>query len=66
MLFIQPQRTNNILERFFRDLKRKVRKRTGTMSLNKTLKTILSDTPHVKNLDKEEYLKIDTNRYFRP
>lgn len=58
VLFIQPQRTNNILERFFRDLKRKARKRTGTISLNKTLKTILSDTPLVKNLDKEEYLNI--------
>lgn len=55
---IQPQRTNNILERFFRDLKRKSRKKTGTISLNKTLKTILSDTPLVKNLDNKEYLDI--------
>jgi len=58
VLFIQPQRTNNILERFFRDLKRRARKRTGTISLNKTLKTILSDTPLVKNLDNDEYLNI--------
>lgn len=58
VVFIQPQRTNNILERFFRDLKRRARKRTGTISLNKTLKTILSDTPLVKNLDNEEYLNI--------
>ena len=57
-LFVQPQRTNNILERFFRDLKRKARKRTGSISLNKTLKTILSDTPLVKNLDNKEYLDI--------
>ncbi len=55
---IQPQRTNNILERFFRDLKRGSRKKTGTISLNKTLKTILSDTPLVKNLDNKEYLNI--------
>jgi len=55
---IQPQRTNNILERFFRDLKRKSRKKTGTISLNKTLKTILSDTPLVKNLENKEYLDI--------
>jgi hypothetical protein len=55
---IQPQRTNNILERFFRDLKRSARKRTGTISLNKTLKTILSDTPLVKNLDNEEYVNL--------
>jgi ribosomal protein S20 len=57
-VLIQPQRTNNILERFFRDIKKRARKRTGTISLNKTLKTILSDTPLVKNLDNEGYLKI--------
>jgi hypothetical protein len=57
-IFIQPQRTNNILERFFRDLKKRARRRTGTISVNKTLKRILSDTPLVKNLDNEEYLKI--------
>jgi len=57
-VFIQPQRTNNTLERFFRDLKRRSRKKTGTASLTKTLKTILSDTPLVKNLDNEQYLSI--------
>lgn len=57
-VFIQPQRTNNILERLFRDLKKRSRKRTGTISLNKTLKTILSDTPLIKNLDKEDYMNI--------
>jgi hypothetical protein len=57
-VFIQPQRTNNILERFFRDFKRRNRKKSGTVSLTKTLKAILSDTPLVKNLDNEEYLSI--------
>jgi hypothetical protein len=60
-VFIQPQRTNNILERFFRDLKRKNRKKSGTGSLNKTLKTILADTPLVKNLENEDYLRIILN-----
>jgi hypothetical protein len=55
---IQPQRTNNLLERLFRDLKRDSRKRSGTISLNKTLRTILADTPLVKNLDNSEYLEI--------
>jgi len=55
---IQPQRTNNLLERLFRDLKRDSRKRSGTISLNKTLRTILADTPLVKNLDNPEYLEI--------
>jgi hypothetical protein len=56
--FIQPQRTNNTMERFFRDLKRRNRKKSGTVSLTKTLKAILSDTPLVKNLENEEYLSI--------
>ncbi len=58
---IAPQRTNNILERFFRDIKRRGRKKSGTASLNKTLKTILADTPLVRNLEKEEYQKIILN-----
>ena len=55
---IQPQRTNNILERFFRDLKHGNRKKSGTVSLNRTLRTILADTPLVKNLDNPDYLDI--------
>lgn len=58
---ITPQRTNNILERLFRSLKRNGRKRTGTASLNKMLKTILADTPLVSNLKSEEYTKIILN-----
>lgn len=58
---IQPQRTNNILERFFRDFKRGGRKKTGTISLSKTLRSILSDTPLVKNLENTEYLSILLN-----
>lgn len=57
-VIIQPQRTNNILERFFRDFKRRNRKKSGTVSLSKTLKSILADTPLVKNLDNEDYFKI--------
>jgi hypothetical protein len=57
-LTIQPQRTNNILERFFRDFKRSNRKKSGTVSLNRTLRSILADTPLVKNLDNPEYLEI--------
>lgn len=55
---IQPQRTNNILERFFRDFKRGNRKKSGTVSLNRTLRSMLADTPLVKNLDNPEYMKI--------
>lgn len=58
---VQPQRTNNILERFFRDEKRRGRKKTGMASLNKMLKAILADTPLVQNLKNPEYMKIILN-----
>ena len=60
-IFVQPQRTNNILERFFRDLKRMYRSKSGTQSLNKVIKAMLADTPLVKNLSNPEYLKITLN-----
>jgi hypothetical protein len=60
-ILVQPQRTNNILERFFRDLKRMYRSRAGTKSLNKVIKAMLADTPLVKNLSNPEYVKIILN-----
>jgi len=60
-IIIAPQRTNNILERFFRGEKRRGRKKSGTASLNKTLKAILADTPLVRNLENDEYHKIILN-----
>lgn len=61
VLIVQPQRTNNILERFFRDEKRRGRKKTGMASLNKVLKAALADTPLVRNLENDEYMKIILN-----
>jgi len=61
---ITPQRTNNILERFFRGEKRRDRKKSGTASLNKTLKTILADTLLIRNLKNDEYLRIILNGCF--
>jgi len=58
---VQPQRTNNILERFFRDEKRRGRKKTGMASLNKVFKTILADTPLVQNLRNDKYMEIILN-----
>ena len=55
---IYPQRTNNIIERFFRDLKRPFRQKSGTSSLCKTFKAILTQTPLVKNLQNEQYLQL--------
>ena len=55
---IQPQRTNNLLERFFRDFKRRCRHKTGCQALGRTLRTMLADTTLVHNLQNPEYLKI--------
>jgi hypothetical protein len=58
LVYIQPQRTNNILERMFREEKRRSRKKTGTASLNKVLKAMLAETPLVQNLRNREYMGI--------
>ena len=60
-IMIAPQRTNNLMERFLRGEKRRSRKKSGTASLSKTLKTILAETPLVRNLEKEEYCRIILN-----
>ncbi len=54
---VQPQRTNNILERFFRDFRRGFRRRTGRNSIGTFLQTMIADTPLVKNLAHPPYLK---------
>lgn len=59
--YIQPQRTNNFAEQNFRDLKRGCRKKTGNGSLGKTLRTMLANTPLVKNLQNVEYMDILLN-----
>jgi hypothetical protein len=58
---IQPQRTNNILEQFFRCLKRAHRRRTGNASSRRMLRTILAETPLIKNLENPAYVKILLN-----
>ena len=55
---IFPQRTNNILEQFFRDIRRKHRRKTGNNSMQRVLQTMLSDTPLIKNLDNPKYMDI--------
>jgi len=57
-VLIQPQRTNNLLEQFFRSLKRAHRRRTGNASSRRMLRTILAETPLVKNLENPAYMDI--------
>jgi len=60
-VIIQPQRTNNLLEHFFRDYRKDYRRRSGNNNMTKMLQTILADTPLVKNLENPEYMKILLN-----
>jgi len=55
---IYPQRTNNILEQFFRGVRRGHRRKTDNNSMHRVLQTMLADTPLVKNLDNPEYMEI--------
>jgi hypothetical protein len=57
----QPQRTNNLLERFFRDIKRSHRRKSGANFMSGKLRAMLADTPLVKNLENENYLNILLN-----
>jgi len=57
-LVIQPQRTNNIMERFFRDFRRGARRRTGQNSISRFLQSMIADTLLVRNLENPGYLKI--------
>jgi hypothetical protein len=60
-VIIHPQRTNNILEQFFRQIKRGHRRRTGNASSSRMLRTILAETPLVRNLENPAYMKILLN-----
>ena len=60
-LLIQPQRTNNILEQFFRNLKRGNRRRTGNASSGRMLRTILAETPLIQNVQNPHYTTILLN-----
>ena len=55
---IQPQRTNNVLEQFFRSWKRLFRKKSGMRPLCKTMKAMIANTPLVRNLENPTYVDI--------
>jgi hypothetical protein len=60
-LLIQPQRTNNLMERFFRDWRRGARRRSGHNSISRFLQSMIADTPLVRNLENPRYLKVLLN-----
>ena len=55
---IQPQRTNNIMEHFFRDIGRNERRRTGLDMSTRRLNAMLPDTPLACNLKNPDYVKL--------
>jgi len=55
---IYPQRTNNILEQFFRGERHAYRRKTGNDSMCRVLQAMLADTPLVRNLGNPNYMKI--------
>ena len=57
-MLVQPQRTNNILEQFFRKLMRGYRKKNGFNSVERVIRTMLPDTPLTINLKNQEYMQI--------
>jgi hypothetical protein len=57
-LLIQPQRTNNVLEQFFRGCKRDMTKKSGTGRIARTLKAMIANTPLVRNLRDLNYRDI--------
>ena len=57
-IIIQPQRTNNIMEQFFRILMRTYRKKNGFQAMERTLKAMLKDTPLVMNLRNKDFMDI--------
>ncbi len=56
--FLQPQRTNNIIEQFFRGIRRAHRRTTGNNSMCKKLQSMFADTLLVKNLNNPDYMKV--------
>lgn len=57
-LTLYPQRTNNILEQFFRSQRHAHRRKTGNDSMGRALQAMLADTPLIKNLDNPDYMEI--------
>jgi len=60
-LLIQPQRTNNLMERFFRDFRHGARRKSGHNRIGRLLQSMIADTPLVRNLENPRYLKILLN-----
>ena len=61
IVLIYPQRTNNIIERFFRLLRRDHRRKIDNNSMRRSLQAMLADTPLIQNLKNSSYMEILLN-----
>jgi len=57
-ILFQPQRTNNLLEQFFRSFMRTYRKKNGFQAVARILRAMLKDTPLVMNLRNKDFMEI--------
>ncbi len=57
-ILIQPQRTNNLIERFFRALLRIHRRKNGFGAMCRVFAAMLADTPLVMNLRNKAFMEI--------
>jgi hypothetical protein len=58
VVLIYPQRTNNVMERLFREFLRNECKRTGSNTLNRRVQAMVAETPMMKNLNCPEFMEI--------
>ena len=57
-IVVFPQRTNNILEQFFRGMRRAHRRKTGNNCMRREFRSMLADTPLIRNLENPAYMKM--------
>lgn len=55
---ILPQRTNNLMEQMFRDISRGNKRKTGVDCIGRTIRTMVADTPLIRNLKNDDYQKV--------
>ena len=56
--FIQPQRTNNIMEQIFRKFTRDNKRKTGDDSIKRTIQGMVKDTPLIRNWQSDKYMNM--------
>lgn len=58
VITIQPQRTNNLMEHLFRDVRRSHRRKTGNNSMRVKIRTMQANSLLARNLNSQQYMEI--------